>query len=139
MSLQSQPFGMTMHSRVHSNIRSGGTNLVLLHVSAAGCLPLGSGCCGFCQSPESATPRQHDWQASQGEMHKCQCTFSCACQAEHRRIVPLRPLQGWNMRCKLWCLFLISVIPMMGGTNRLGWTRVVATSPRVSSHSSGSE
>ena len=37
-----------VHSCVHCDIRFGGANLVLLHVSVAVCLLLGSGCCGFC-------------------------------------------------------------------------------------------
>ena len=49
-SLRLHPTSMSVHLCVHCDIRFGGTNLVLLHVSAAVCVLLGSGCCGFFMS-----------------------------------------------------------------------------------------
>ena len=139
MLLQSQPFGITMHSRVPRVIRSGGTNLVLLHVSAAGCLPLGSGCCGFCQRPASATPRQHDWHASQREMHGRQSTFNCAYQAEHWYHQACVTTSRLRHAMQALVDSLMAVLPMMGGASRLGLVRAAAPLLRALSQSSGSE
>ena len=46
-SLRTQQFMMSVCSCMHSDSGYGGTNPVLRHISVAGCLWLGFGCCGF--------------------------------------------------------------------------------------------
>ena len=58
---------------------------------------LGSGCCGFRVSPESAAPRQNNWHSSQRVECRRQCTFSSLitkpCMSRRSTIATLTPIQ----------------------------------------------